>query len=103
MSQKKDDYMRGYKDGFKDGLSSPVRAPAQEQSAGKPHEIASLLLSGSTLKPCTKHPDRYCNCEGFVPACWDGQGTIAVQGTVAKDTANTGTAIPSPTASPIPR
>lgn len=32
-----------------------------------------------TLKPCKKHPDRYCNCEGFVPACWDGQAAIAMQ------------------------
>ncbi|RUV65810.1 hypothetical protein EOA64_00240 [Mesorhizobium sp. M1A.F.Ca.IN.022.02.1.1] len=53
------EYMRGYREGFNDGVASP---------GGTVH----LNPSGIVLKPCTKHPDRYCNCEGFIPACWDG-------------------------------
>lgn len=27
----------------------------------------------SVLKQCEKHPERYCNCEGYFPACRDAQ------------------------------
>lgn len=28
-----------------------------------------IPIEVGNLKPCEKHPDRYCNCEGFLPAC----------------------------------
>lgn len=30
-----------------------------------------LAATPQTLKPCEKHPERYCNCEGY-PACREG-------------------------------
>ncbi|MER9911654.1 hypothetical protein NKJ71_13575 [Mesorhizobium sp. M0050] len=33
--------------------------------------MAATSTEMQTLKPCEKHPDRYCNCEGYYPACRD--------------------------------
>lgn len=57
MTPKKDEYMRGYGDGFKDGLA---QSSAQIQ-----------------MKPCEKYPERYCNCEGFYPACREAPASTA--------------------------
>ncbi|TIU94669.1 MAG: hypothetical protein E5W09_22580 [Mesorhizobium sp.] len=33
-----------------------------------------MEISGyATLKQCEKHPERYCNCEGYFPACREAQ------------------------------
>lgn len=31
--------------------------------------IPDAIMQPLTLKPCEKDPYRYCNCEGFYPAC----------------------------------
>lgn len=38
------------------------------------------VLIGGTFKPCEKHPERYCNCEGFYPACRDAPASVASAG-----------------------
>ncbi|MER9685885.1 Lar family restriction alleviation protein [Mesorhizobium sp. M0139] len=48
-------------------FASPVVAPVATVTLN----MASASTEMQTLKPCEKHPDRYCNCEGYYPACRD--------------------------------
>lgn len=45
-------------------LASPAVAPVAITL-----NMAVASTEMQTLKPCEKHPERYCNCEGFYPAC----------------------------------
>lgn len=35
------------------------------------------MAAGVTMRPCEKHPERYCNCQSFYPACreWPATGS----------------------------
>ncbi|ESZ63759.1 hypothetical protein NL532_32060 [Mesorhizobium sp. C120A] len=52
---------------FPGGIATTVGASAEV------HLV--LGAPAQTLKPCEKHPDRYCNCEGYYPACRDAAGS----------------------------
>ncbi|WP_287099863.1 hypothetical protein [Mesorhizobium sp.] len=50
-----------------------------------PRQYYDSERDAQTLKPCEKHSERYCNCEGFYPACREAPASTTADGLSASE------------------
>ncbi|ESX17898.1 hypothetical protein X766_16030 [Mesorhizobium sp. LSJC255A00] len=51
-------------------VRAALAALGNAYTPGSGSEVHLVLgASAQTFKPCENHPERYCNCEGYYPAC----------------------------------